>query len=421
MAELTLWDYIGDLKRLEVVDEKGQSIPFQLLDQQMQCYWEHRYVRILIRAAVPAFGYAVYAVREREMTEYTTHLYGKEETWVEQPKKGLLLENAYLAASFDPGSGQLISLTDKSSGEELLRGPAGLTLVRTEKKKMTSWNIGRYLGMEQVTCTLNVTEEKGSLRNSILFQQKVMDSAVQMRVSLDANAKALQYEFSIDWKETCNGQEYIPLLSYRMPLRKDTEGICCDVPAGCVVRKTEHIDVPALTGVCAVCPGVKPAILSNCKYGYRLADNVLSVTLINTAGDPDPYPERGIHAIKLMVALTDGTHIQMKHLSKVLMSPMIGVPTACHKGSLAPRGSLTDFRSDHSILTGMFAGADGELVLRMYEAEGRRDPVTVTLPFAPKEAVITDLDGAVIRAVELDGKKISFVAEPYELLQVKCK
>ena len=179
--------------------------------------------------------------------------------------------------------------------------------------------------------------------------------------------------------------------------------------------------MPALTGVCAVCPGMKPAILSDCKYGYRLADNVLSVTLINTAGDPDPYPERGIHAIKLMVALTEGAHIQMKHLSKVLMSPMIGVPTACHKGSLAPRASLIDFRAGHSVLTGVFAGADGEMVLRMYEAEGRRDPVTVMLPFAPKEATITDLDGEAIREVDRDGKKISFVAEPYELLQVKCK
>ena len=161
-------------------------------------------------------------------------------------------------------------------------------------------------------------------------------------------------------------------------------------------REARHIDVPALSGVVGLCEGTTLGLITDCKYGYRLAENVLPVTLIHTAGDPDPYPERGIHAIELFVTLTDGTHVDMKNRASWLIQPMTAVPTGWHKGVAPEIDSLLDVQAEHSVLTSIQKNDKGELYLRFYEAEGREEMLRIQLPFGAKSAVVTKLDGTPI-------------------------
>lgn len=416
LVELTVWDYAGDIQRLEAVDHQGNSVPMQLLDAQQQRYWDHGYVRVLIMADVPAMGYATYALREKEITSYPTHLLHAERE--ELPKGDIVLENRHLCARFDTGSGMMISLVNKATGAELLGAPAGVHLVRTANDGMTAWRIGRYLEIEPVTGTDKVHISEGSLRTSVTFEQHVMHSTVTVTVSLDAEATALRYDLKVDWHETCGGQQFIPVLSYRLPLREAAQEIVCDVPAGTATRAARQIDVPALTGACAVSEGTTAALMTDCKYGFRLADNVLSVTLINTAGDPDPYPERGIHAIQVFVALTDGKATGLKAAARALISPMNGVPTARHTGALAPKDSLMTIDAPHCVVSCVQAQQDA-LLIRLYEAEGAGDAVSVKAPFAPKQALLTRLDGTVVGEAALEGDVATFSVAPYTLAQVK--
>ncbi|MBP3311756.1 MAG: hypothetical protein J6L72_05915, partial [Butyricicoccus sp.] len=237
-AELTIWDYAGDQDRIEVVDHELKPVRFQVLDHDPQHYWDHKYIRVLIDADVPPMGYAVYAVREKEPEDYPTFLLHSER---EEPPRGpVVLENSKLCARFDTGSGLLYSLTDKSTGEELLSAPAGLHLVRTEDGGMSAWRIGRYLGMEPVTNTASVAISNGELRQSVTFKQNVMHSTVTMTVSLDADADTLHYDFTVDWHEIRQAQDYIPVLTYRVPLKKGSETLLCDVPAGAAHRAARH-------------------------------------------------------------------------------------------------------------------------------------------------------------------------------------
>lgn len=416
LVELTVWDYSGDLNQLEAIDHEGNSVPMQLLDHEMKRYWDHRYVRVLLLADVPAMGYATYALREKEITFYPTHLLHQERE--ELPKGDIVLENEYLCARFDTGSGMMFSLINKENGEELLSAPAGVHLVRTANDGMSAWRIGRYLEIEPVNGTDKVRIEEGSLRTSVTFEQHVMHSTVDVTVSLDKGAKALRYDLKVDWHETFGGQKYIPVLSYRLPLKKGAQEIVCDVPAGSVARASRQIDVPALTSACAATEGVTAALVTDCKYGFRLADNVLSVTLINTAGDPDLYPERGIHAIKVFVALTDGKAAQLKATAKALISPMSGVPTARHAGDLAAKGSLMNVESGSCVVSSVSAEEDA-LIVRVYEAEGKADTVCVKAPYAPAKAQLTLLDGTVVGEAEVCGECVKFNVAPYNIAQVK--
>ena len=416
LVELTVWDYAGDIARLEAIDDSGRSVPMQLLDSEPQSYWDHFYVRALIMADVPAMGYATYALREKELTEYPTHLLHAERE--ELPKGDIVLENSRLCARFDTGSGMMRSLVDKQSGEELLGAPAGLSLVRTENGGMTAWRIGRYLEIEPVTGTSKVSIQEGALRSSVTFEQSVMHSSVSMTVSLDKDAAALRYDLKVDWHETCDAQSFIPVLSYRLPLKRGAQEIVCDVPAGAVRRASCQLDVPALTGAYAASEGVTAALITDCKYGYRLADDVLSVTLINTSGDPDRYPERGIHAIKLFVALTDGRAAEFKASARALISPMTGVPTARHEGTLAPRASLMEIDSAHCVVSSVQA-QDDALLVRMYETDGAQDSVVIRAPFAPSRAELTLLDGTVVGEAAVTGRSVALDVQPSTIVQVR--
>ena len=417
VVELTVWDYTGVMNRLEVIDSEGKKLAFQVKDKEPQSYWDHSYVRILVEIEVPAFGYATCAVCEKEITQYPVWLQQNEHE--DYPKEAIVLENEKLCATFDTGSGMLQSLIDKKTGEEMLSGPAGLHLVHTEDGGMTAWSIGRYLKVEPVVDTWKVEVSKGNLQNSVTFKQKVMSSEVTVNVSLDAGADALAYNFTVDWKEARNNQEYIPLLTYRMPLKKGSDMIMTDVPAGTAFRNQKQMDVPALTGVCAVTEGTTVALISDCKYGVRFADNTLTYSLINTSFDPDPYPERGIHAIKLFAALTEGCPTQLKRAGECLIRPMIGVPTGCHPGKMAAKASLLGFDAAHSVLTSVQMSADDALTVRLYENAGEADEIVIRTPFAPVKAVLTNLNEEELAQAAVEDGAVKFTVDPYCIAQVK--
>jgi len=73
--------------------------------------------------------------------------------------------------------------------------------------------------------------------------------------------------------------------------------------------------------------------------------------------------------------------------------------------------------------------ADGAFVIRLYETGGTPDRVTLTLPFAPRSAVLVDLDEkalvpaadsvAPVAPVAIEGQKITFAVAPYAIAAVK--
>ena len=417
MVEITVWDYSGDLNHIEFVDEEGRPVAFARLDRQPIHYWTHYYTRFLIEAAVPAMGYRVYALREKEITDYPTHLLIDER--VENPHGRIVLENEFVKATFDTGSGQMHSLISKETGEEMLKAPAGLNIIQTANGGMTAWRIGRYLSVTPVTDTVNVQIRENSLRKSVTFTQKVMHSEAKFTVSLDKGAKNLHYAYTIDWHETLSGQETIPVLTFRMPLKKTASEIMNDVPAGFALRPQSEIDVPALTYGCAKAEGVTAALITDCKYGFRLSEDVLSVTLINTAGDPDKYPERGIHAINLYMLLTEACPFALKTKAQALTRNMIAVPTGAHEGQLKPNASLIDIKAGSTIVSAVSIAKDNALTVRVFETNGKDDSVSICTGAPIKNAILTDLDENKLADCTVNGETVTFPVPAHTIAQVK--
>jgi alpha-mannosidase len=418
-VEVTLWDYTGDITRLEAVDSNGAAVPLQVVDAQPQRYWDHLFYRALFEAEVPAFGWATYELRPKKMTDYPTYRNTLEVERIETPNEAFVLENEHLCARFDTGSGMLHSLVDKASGKELLGAPAGLQLVRTNNGGMTAWLVGRYLGMEPVTGTTHVTHSKGALRSSVTFTQSVMHSTVKLTVSLDAGAKALHYAMEIDWHETGKGQEWLPVLVYRLPVAGGVEKMLNDIPAGAAVRTPAEIERPALSYACPAVDGVTAALVCDCKYGYRLTPEAISCTLINTGMDPDPYPERGIHHINLYLTLTEAAPAALKVAAEQLIRPMAGVPTAVHAGTLPAEGSLLGADTGSCVITAVTSTEDGALAVRCYETEGKPATVRLYPPFTAARAALVDLNETELAPAAVEDGVVSAAVAPYSIAEIK--
>jgi alpha-mannosidase len=358
----------------------------------------------------------------------------------------IVLENMHMRAEFDPSTGGLRSLVSKKTGQERLAAgkTAGLVLAWAEKATNDAWQIGRILGYEPVTRTTHLQpftySDTGSgmqLRAGLEIEQKWLRSNVKTTISLDKDATALSYSFSITWNEAAADYQNVPVLTFSLPLLAEPEGYLSDVPAGAVLRVGQRQDVPGLQYTAAVYGKKALAIITDCKYGYRGCDGALSATLINTAGSPDPFPERGEHTVRLWVACTGSGAKQLNETAfdhchnMSIVSGVYGSQTK----ALPPSMALLELSDDSSVLSSVgleeFGGENSDknmaLLIRLYETEGKHDTVRIALPPPLKIESAEPVDLAGRRkediAIKLDQvvNSISFEIAPYCIAGIRLQ
>ncbi len=414
-VEFFAWDYMGDLGLVEVVDKDGNPLPFCVIETGRHA--DHRFVKLAAFVAVPAMGYTVICLREKDIDEYKTYWNRSDRV---QPTKGnMVLENEYLKASFDTLTGTLVSLVDKESGKEQLSAPVNTCLVSTEKRTSNAWQIGRYLHMEPLTETVSFAAVGGGIHPGVRIEQKIMASTVRTWVYLDKGAKELKYELEIDWNEAENQNKTNPVLIFRIPCASRPTQMIGDVPAGLLTRDGAFDDVAYSTFASVASDKRVLSLACDCKYGYRLINGDLICTLLNTVGNPDPYPERGIHRVTFWLSVTDSV-FEMKERTEQLCRPMIGVPTAAKPAALPMEQSLFGFDSRSSVVTSVSLADDKTLCVRLNELLGETDTVTLRLPFPVSTALQTDMDGNKAGdSPAVSGSSVTVDIAPYTLTEIR--
>ena len=420
VVELTAWDWIGDLKRICVADEKGNPLPCQLVDEQLQQYWDHKYFRFLTKAKVPALGYATIVLCQSEAERYPTYFQSNER--VSALYSDYRLCNERVEAVLDAYSGRIKSLC--VDGTELIQASstAGFTFVETEAITSSAWQIGRHLrALDVDRCTEIRWLARGALRQSLRAKYETANSTLEVIYSLDQGADQLRMNVTVDWHEI--GGKTIPVLDFRVPLAYQATQYLYDVPAGAIVRGDVSNDVPGLQYGLAVNESGKSAILiSDCKYGYRGHNNVLALTLINSSVSPDPYPERGIHHIALSLGAVSAQPALAKQLADRMNHAISYQSGTVHKGTLPMREGLIRFCCDHVVIDSVSHVKEGEIRLRVYETQGRQSNVSLQLGKPAVSACAQDATGRALKnAVSIQGNQIAFEVEPYALVDVHIR
>ncbi|MCI5650485.1 MAG: hypothetical protein MR332_13870 [Fusicatenibacter sp.] len=420
VTELTVWDWMGDLRRLELHDFHGNEIPFQLLDHTLQHYWDHKYVRVLADVTVPALGYTTVVLSEKEPEKYPVYL--QERDHVAGVFDDIVLENEKLLVRVASDSGRIVSLQDKITGQELIseRDSAGFTYIETETATSSAWNIGRHLKSVPVDRCIRVEEgQKGPLRQSVKAVYRVASSEIEVVYSLDRHQSAVKTEITVDWHES--GSDIIPVLDYRVPLAYETNRFLYDVPAGALIREARQNDVPGLQyGMALGSPKRNAILISDSKYGYRGTDNLLSLTLINSSVNPDPYPERGIHPITLWLGSCEPDAKQAEEMATECNRKLFYQPSNSHPGVLPMESSLFAAEADHAVISAVVPSTDHTLLVRAYETAGEKGRVRLLFDEEVSDAKQVNLFEKERKGnVWATENQVEFEIEPFALAEVK--
>ena len=167
-------------------------------------------------------------------------------------------------------------------------------------------------------------------------------------------------------------------------------------------------------------PGYGVALLNDSKYGHDIAGNVIRLSLLRAPTWPDPLADRGHHRFRyrLLPHADDLREAGVVDAGYDLNVPIQMVATAPHRGVLEPDGSLLSVDVPHVVIEAVKRPDDrpGSLVVRLYEAWGRRGPVTLRGPWELGRVSLTDLLERELGELPASGREVAFDIAPFEIV-----
>ncbi len=423
VTRFTIWDWPGDLARFTLKDSSGAMCVHQLLrggEREKRNYWGHDYYDFLGEVTVPAFGYATYTVSEREIESVA----GYSAPWENNEKPyRYVLENENLCAEFDTKTLRLAQLTDKANGKKYIGGEgAGLVKVTEDNVGMTAWRIGRHTRVESLQEQVRVKwTEFGPLRNSICYSAKFGNgSSYECIVSLDGTAKQLDYQLKCDWLET-GSSEFIPQLAFHAPLAFEAKQGKYSIPMGIYAR--EEIDLDVGTNGLAAAPNEDDKALyvtAEGKYGFRLWNNCLGLTILHSSVNPDPYPELGEHNVRFALGISESSNEALVAVQQQCEHPLSYLSGTVHTGSLPLNGNAVTVLGDTVAVSSVKPAEDGNgLIIRLYETAGRDCAVTIRA-FSPiTAACLTDIPEKTGQAIPVKEGAATLTVKPFSLTNIR--
>ena len=378
--------------------------------------------RVLFEAVVPPCGWAVHDLVARDGTTDTVDL-------VAEPG---CLENARLRVELDE-RGLLTSVFDKAAGREVLvpGRPANVfQLLPDYPNFYDAWDVDRFAfdTVEDLTDVESVdVVEKGPVRASLRIVRAFGGSRIEQRVSLTASSAFVEFATEVDWHETNR------LLKVAFPVAVRSPRATYEIQYGHVERPT-HENTSWDLARFEVCAhkwadlseaGYGVALLNDCKYGYDVHGDVIRLSLLRAPTWPDPVADRGHHTFtyRLLPHAGDLRDVGVIDAGYDLNVALRAVRTGVHDGGRPATGSLVTVDAPNVVVEAVKRADDDPdaLVVRLYDAWGRRGPVVVDAARPLARATTTDLLEREVEDVPVDGSRVRLDVAPFEIVTLALR
>ena len=388
----------GVPKGVRVFDEEGGEVPAQLVGEKDGA------AQILFLARAPSVGYAVYDVRAADAEPHTA----------DSPLRVTesSLENAHYRLKVD-GSGDVLSIFDKTLDKELLKAPVRLAFQTERPRDWPAWNMdwadrqkpprGYIEGPARIRIV-----ENGPVRVALEVSRETEGSTFVQTIRLAAGGAGRCVEFanSIDWKTGAASLKATfpltasnPLATYNWDVgtveRGNNDERKFEVPSH------QWFDLTDKGGAYGV------TVLSDCKYGSdKPDDNTLRLTLLYTpglgAGNAKDYHDQtsqdwGHHEFVYGLAghAGDWRREQTDWQAQRLNQPLIAFQSPHHDGRLGKSFSMLRVNNSRvRVLAFKRAEESDEVIVRLVELDGR-----------PARSVQLRLAAPVVSAREVNGQE----------------
>jgi alpha-mannosidase len=342
-----------------------------------------------------------------------------------------ILENRYYRITLNR-QGQIAGLFDKRCGREVLApGARGNVLQAFEDKPLNfdAWDIDIYYQEKsrEVTSLVEAcVEETGPLRGVLRLRWRFYDSEITQRLTIYRDSPRIDFRTEVDW------QERQVLLKAAFPVAVRATRATYDIQFGSVERPAHwntswdwarfetvgHKWVDLSEGNYGV------SLLNDCKYGHDVKNNVLRLTLLKSAIEPDKEADLGPHEFTYSLLPHEGEWRQggVVQEAYALNYPLLhAVLPAGKKGSLPPVYAFAELDAGQVIVETVKKAEQGEAwIVRVYEyQQSRSNQVTLKFGQRIQRAVECNLIEEEDRPVEFAGDSLRFPILPFEIKTFK--
>jgi alpha-mannosidase len=229
----------------------------------------------------------------------------------------------------------------------------------------------------------------------------------------------------VDFRLSANWQERNVMIKAAFPLAWKPAAADFEIAYGSVSRPTDGTEVPALRWVDASEPSGRfgLTLVNDGKYGFDMKDNVLRLSFIHGPTNPDPEADRGTQEASYALiphagGWKDGQALRRGYEFNAPLLPRLAL---LHPGPLPAESGFIKAGPENVVLsalkkeTGYYERA---LIVRLYEAFGKKTDATLELPWEVR-ASETDLIERGINKPLGEGRTLTIPLEPYEIKTIR--
>ena len=420
---INIYDWPYDRHRIVFRDVDGAEAPFKCVNGGSH-YWGHDVMQFQVRVKVPAMGYATYVVDEKGVQGGMRDMrsYDRRDQYSDAD---IVVENNLIRVTFDHMTMEMKSFVDKATGKEMLDKPAGIFrfIDENDVHGMSAWRVGERMNVENINETRPIKVsaiDLGGVYQQIRFEMPFASrSKMNVTVIIRENSPVVEYEAAVDFHEIGTQGKGQPQLNFFVPVGYKTDTFRYDVPFGTIDRKPIAYDVPGNSFVVPIPESGSALMLTtDTKYGYRGWDNAVSVDLIRGSYSPDPYPEYGVHHIRIGVGIVPS--IKEDDLFRVNEAFQHAALPVCsarrRKGTLPMRAQF--FKTEGKVHVSCLKTPEYEegVVVRLSDQEGLGSAFKLTFAKPVAKAQLVDLtERKVVGALTVKGKEVSGKVAPFEV------
>lgn len=388
-------EFQGEAK---VLSDSGEEIPSQVFTSQ------EGNVLCFIAKKVPSLGYRIYKIQKGKVKTFSSSLKTGDST----------LENRYFRIAIHPQTGNIISIFDKKEKREVLAPSAKgneLQLMEDIPERWDAWNIGytgRHWKLDKAESIklakkgpvmVSFKVEKSYLGLSKAKRAPTPDfpsSFFTQEIILYKDIPRIDIEMKADWWE----DHVLLKVAFQVDVKNDKATY--EIPFAFVERPTTRntdwekarFEVPAIRWADLSDGKYGVSLLNDSKYGYDIKDNVMRLTLLRSPLWPDPMADRGKHQFSYALYPHKGDWKEANTVQRgyEFNYPLLAIFTDSHPGELPPSFSFFKASPSNIILVTIKKAEDREnLILRLYESEGKESEALVEFFHRPKKIYELDL------------------------------
>lgn len=312
------------------------------------------------------------------------------------------MENGILRVTFDGGA---FSVVDLRTGRRTVRKGNVCNVYRDDGD---AWDISDNCLLKEHGCftlaaSSTVCDSVRAVRTQTLTYGR---STLTQTITLADGEDRIRVENAIDWQE--DGK--LLRADFTTDVRADT--VECDIQFGRLRRTATENTLAeyAVSEICAqkwvdyVDPDGGVALMNDCKYGYRVKDGCVSISLLRATDYPGENADRGTHAFTYGVYV-HGTESEVEKHAYALCRPLLPAPAAMPE-------TFVRVTAPHTVIESVKkCEYDDAVVVRVYENRGVRSRGRLEGAFRKiEETDMTERPGRAVTELEF---------QPFEIKTLK--